>query len=688
MSNYNKITTTLAGNNMLVESINQKMPLIFTRVALGDGAVPDNESIELLTDLKHKICDNGVESVKKKGNGEIDVVATISNSRLTTGFYARELGVFAKVGENGTEKLFAYTNAGSQASYTTSGTSLDEKLITITFYVGNAENVTINLNSQIYVTKEMVDGVKNSLEGQLNAHKSDPNAHNLSRYAGGTPIPTGISDWNALTTPGIYEGNARNFGWANAPSSSKIYPYGQIQVTKTEGNIINQTFYSYGQGKAIKVATRTFYNAWSSWQYLADWDSLITEVTKVTTGINVKTGDGSPTFLQLLTTNKSDSNTNLAPTLAVVKELISGVNSSISGVNSSISSSDVTITKTTQGFNVNKGGNSTPINLLTTDSSDSNSGLAPTLSVVKSLESSVRTLRSDVTNKEVTVTKNNTGLTVRKGSSSSDLQLLTTNKAETNTGLAPTLAVVKSLIGDVESSVNSVRSDVDAKEVTVTKNTTGLSVRKGSTTSDLQLLTTNKAETNTGLAPTLAVVKSLVGDVESSVSSVRSDVTAKEVTVTKNNTGLTVRKGSSSSDIQLLTTNKSDSNTALAPTLAVVKALIGDINLDVTSLLKSKGVRYDFSNENAWYICFGEAFGGLIIQGGKFTSEIASISFPIRFSKVLVVIPMMLDEPNSWHEMTIRPKSISTSAFKLVSGSNNTNYPKSRNNGCWIAFGI
>ena len=116
MSNYNKITTTLAGNNMLVESINQKKPLIFTKIALGDGAVSDNESIELLTDLKHKICDNGVEAVKKKGNGEIDVVATISNSRLTTGFYARELGVFAKVGESGTEKLFAYTNAGSQAS--------------------------------------------------------------------------------------------------------------------------------------------------------------------------------------------------------------------------------------------------------------------------------------------------------------------------------------------------------------------------------------------------------------------------------------------------------------------------------------------------------------------------------------------------------------------------------------------
>ena len=348
MSNYNKIVTTLAGSNMLVESINQKMPLIFTRVALGDGTVSDNESIELLTDLKHKICDNGVESVKKKGNGEIDVVATISNSRLTTGFYARELGVFAKVGENGTEKLFAYTNAGSQASYTTAGTLLDEKLITITFYVGNAENVTINLNSQMYVTKDMLDTLKEAVEGKvdtyksdtdnkiaaskstieglLNAHKADITAHGLDKYAGGATIPSNIRNWNDLTIPGVYEGNANNFGWANAPSQTKVYPYGQIQVHKTDGNVIIQEFYSYGQGKPCKRASRTFYNAWSSWQYYNDWDNSITEVTKATTGINIKKGDGTPELLQLLTSNKADTNTALAPTLAVVKALIGDVN--------------------------------------------------------------------------------------------------------------------------------------------------------------------------------------------------------------------------------------------------------------------------------------------------------------------------------------------------------------------------
>ena len=75
-------------------------------------------------------------------------------------------------------------------------------------------------------------------------------------------------------------------------------------------------------------------------------------------------------------------------------------------------------------------------------------------------------------------------------------------------------------------------------------------------------------------------------------------------------------------------------------------------------------------------------------QWGKFVPEIASITFPIRFNEVLAVLPMMLDEPTPWHEMMIRPKAITASTFKIVSGSNNTNYPKSRNNGCWIAVGI
>lgn len=166
MSNYNKIIPTLAGSNLLVESIKSKKPLIFTRIALGDGTLTESESIESLTALKHPMAQNAVQAINSRGNGEIDVVATISNASVTSGFYARELGVFAKVGDTGTEKLFAYTNAGAQASYTPAGTSLDEKLITVTFYIGNDVNVQINLNSQLYITQAALD-----------AHNSATNAH-------------------------------------------------------------------------------------------------------------------------------------------------------------------------------------------------------------------------------------------------------------------------------------------------------------------------------------------------------------------------------------------------------------------------------------------------------------------------------------------------------------------------------
>lgn len=117
------------------------------------------------------------------------------------------------------------------------------------------------------------------------------------------------------------------------------------------------------------------------------------------------------------------------------------------------------------------------------------------------------------------------------------------------------------------------------------------------------------------------------------------DVTITDIT--KHNEGLNITKGDVTTVLKLLTTNKSDTNTSLAPTLAVVKELLGSVNIDITEVLKSKGVRYDFTNENAWYLCLGQAFGGLIIQGGNLTSTYENINInkkypftlPIAFTK-------------------------------------------------------
>ena len=428
MAQFPGLRLTQQGNQMIIRSTSgrESDQLIVTKAILGDGNL--TSSIEGMTNIVSPKLNVSLTNMSNGENGTRVFKFEFDNRTVDTGFYWREVGVYGKNGQDGQEKLIAYSNASGLTSYIPDKNSpIPIQSLQIALAVGDSSNVSAKIDLGISISRGEVESL-------LNAHKEDATAHNLDRYAGGSSISSNISNWNDLTKPGIYECNETTFGWANAPSSSKIYQYGQIHVNKTDGNVITQTFYSYGQGKDIKQASRTFYNSWSAWQYFGDWDNVITGIAKHNEGINVTKGDAT--------------------------ELI-----------------------------------------------------------------------------------------------------------------------------------------------------------------------------------------------------------------------------------KLITNNKTDSDTLLAPTLAVVKALIGDVNVDVTSLLQAKGVRYDFTNENAWYICLGEAFGGLIIQGGSFDQEIDRVTFPICFSKKPTVIPTMLDEPNHWYEMSIRAKSITINGFVMVSGSMGISYPRSRNRGCWIALG-
>lgn len=168
MSDYGRIVTTNQGKNMVTESIRTKSAIIFTKISLGDGLL-NGETIETMTGLKHRLLDGNIPKINPLGNGEIEAVSTVSNSELTAGFFARELGLFAKLGEEGEEQLFAYTNAGSNASYIPPNTSVDEKMLGIQLGVGDA-TVQINYQSHLYITYEQ-------LEDGITHHNSDATAH-------------------------------------------------------------------------------------------------------------------------------------------------------------------------------------------------------------------------------------------------------------------------------------------------------------------------------------------------------------------------------------------------------------------------------------------------------------------------------------------------------------------------------
>ncbi len=199
MAQFPGITLTNAGLNMIAESQASSTALIFTNLKMGDGTVAAGEDLKALTAVKNPLLTAPVDSFTNQGDGQVKLRFAISNGTLTTGFFARELGIYAKIGANGTEQLYAYTNAGNLTDYIPDkNTPIDEQIIDIYLVVGNASSVKVVSDGSImYVTtvdmnEHKSDSVAHS--PAFTAHNSDITSHADIRAAlkkaGGVPIGT------------------------------------------------------------------------------------------------------------------------------------------------------------------------------------------------------------------------------------------------------------------------------------------------------------------------------------------------------------------------------------------------------------------------------------------------------------------------------------------------------------------
>ncbi len=174
MSKYTNIIPTITGQSMLAEAISTQQELIFTSIRLGDGVLAESDVPTEFTALKAQklVADINTFDDSLKAQGKVTLIATIDNSGVDTGFFARELGVFGKVGAEGAEQLFAYCNAGNYADYMPDKTSqLDETQLAVQLAVGATANVTAIINSLQYATlKNITDAIT--------AHNEDEDAHN------------------------------------------------------------------------------------------------------------------------------------------------------------------------------------------------------------------------------------------------------------------------------------------------------------------------------------------------------------------------------------------------------------------------------------------------------------------------------------------------------------------------------
>ena len=165
MAKYPAVITTMAGTNTIAEANASKQALIFTKIVIGAGDMP--ASIPRATALTDKRLELAITKSVKTGDDQFMVQGLLSNKNLDAGFYAREIGLMAKAGENGQEVLFSYTNGGNYVDYIPNkNTPMDSYTFTITTVIGNAEKV------QAIISDNGVASVHD-----LEAHNTDATAH-------------------------------------------------------------------------------------------------------------------------------------------------------------------------------------------------------------------------------------------------------------------------------------------------------------------------------------------------------------------------------------------------------------------------------------------------------------------------------------------------------------------------------
>ena len=278
MSQYDAIYPTIRGRAMLTQALREQKALIFTRAEWGDGVKKENQPSDLFEGLIHKVIESGF--TKKEQDSNVLFLTTVyDNSKLNEGFYVREVGVYAKVGEDGQEYLYAYTYANI-ASYTPPSKQYNEKRLKIGLAVDKAAKIEIKFNSQQYATREELDLHDADAAAHAAAfliHNKDTNAHKVlfdkfvkdvkikSKAENSFTVTKGDNSTTTVTINNVeHASNADTAGVANAVQA--LYD-GQIKydLSNCPANAATSIFYNWAAvDRTRRIQEYVFYDGTGS----------------------------------------------------------------------------------------------------------------------------------------------------------------------------------------------------------------------------------------------------------------------------------------------------------------------------------------------------------------------------------------------------------------------------------------
>ncbi|MBR2143206.1 phage tail protein [Anaerovibrio sp.] len=202
MSSYPNMLVVNQGLDLISESIAENKALIFTKVKLGDGTLSPGQDIATMTDLINPMMTVGLSAGTQMSNGQAKLRFSVDNANLDTGFFAREVAIFAKVGNDGIEQLYAYTNGRNYVDYIPDKTNpIDAQIIDVYVIIGNATNVEISIDTSAYMSIEDLNDHNNSTEAHANLLSGTSFGQSVIEHLLGSAL---ASFFDAVSTDSVF----------------------------------------------------------------------------------------------------------------------------------------------------------------------------------------------------------------------------------------------------------------------------------------------------------------------------------------------------------------------------------------------------------------------------------------------------------------------------------------------------
>ena len=182
MSDFADNHITNLGTALLARVMAGEGGLTFTRIVLGDGNMPSSQSPATMTDVVSPKAEASITKAVVSDGQTAVVGARFTNEEQDEAFTWRELGLYAKVGEDASDVLYSYgyTPEGELIPAGTASGTLVEKLVDVVTYVGDAAEVTAIFDPDFIPQVSRIE--ETAIEAMWEQGEVDPTTGKSAQY--------------------------------------------------------------------------------------------------------------------------------------------------------------------------------------------------------------------------------------------------------------------------------------------------------------------------------------------------------------------------------------------------------------------------------------------------------------------------------------------------------------------------